>query len=403
MTQTDMTRSDSAAKSTPIRIQPPATIGMVGGGQLGRMFAHAATAMGYEVVVFCKSADEPAAQVTSRVVVGDLDDPETVERFAEQCDVITLEFENIPADTILRCSKHAPTYPSHHVLAVAQHRIIEKSTLRDACLPVTPFVPVHDNESLIAAGENWSWPVIVKTAQSGYDGKGQYRVNSSDEAGIVPWDDADSWIAERCIAFDREISVVVARRADGEVRCFPPLENDHRNHILDLSICPATISDSLGAQAEEIACAAAEALDVVGLLCVELFVVDPDQIFINEVAPRPHNSGHLTIEAFSTSQFQQHVRAVCGLPFGCVDQICGGAAMVNLLGDEWDENASPPDWSRALEFPGVNLHLYGKQVAKPGRKMGHMTVVSDTAAKASQIARDARNALQQHRQTSSED
>ena len=389
-----MMETKSESVTAPTCIKPPATIGMVGGGQLGRMFAHAATMMGYKVVVFCQSADDPAAQVTSDCVIGDLNDSEAVERFARQCDVITLEFENIPAETIRLCSQHAATYPSHNVLAIAQHRIIEKSTLRDAGLPVTPFIAVHDAPSLNVAAESWGWPVIVKTAVSGYDGKGQYRVNDPAGAGQVPWSDADSWVAEKCIAFDREISVVVARRADGEVNCFEPFENHHRNHILDVTSIPAAIDQSLADRAEEVARGAAEALDVVGLLCVEMFVIDSGEIFINEVAPRPHNSGHLTIEACATSQFQQHVRAVCSLPLGDSRRVVGAAAMVNLLGDIWNDDGTPPAWNQALEVPCVNLHLYGKQAAKEGRKMGHLTAVAGDVKTAIDAAVGARERLQ---------
>ncbi|TWT94586.1 5-(carboxyamino)imidazole ribonucleotide synthase [Stieleria varia] len=392
LTQDAMETMEPPSVDRPV-ILPPATIGMVGGGQLGRMFAHAAMTMGYDVVVFCHSDDEPAAQVTRRVVCGALDDHDAVQRFAQQCDVITLEFENIPAETIRLCGQFAPTYPSHSVLATAQHRIIEKSTLSEAGLPVTPFVAVHDTESLIAAANRFAWPIIVKTAQSGYDGKGQHRVDGPQSAAEVPWSTADSWIAEQCISFDREISVVVARRADGVTKCFPPMENVHSNHILDVTVAPAAIDGSLRERAEQIASAAAETLGVVGLLCVELFVMDPDRIFINEVAPRPHNSGHLTIEAFATSQFQQHVRAVCGLPLGSTEQIVGGAAMVNLLGDLWNEDGSAPDWSAALDVAAVHLHLYGKRVAKVGRKMGHLTATAATPQLAVERAKAAREAL----------
>ena len=345
---------------------------MVGGGQLGRMFAVAASAMGFRVIILCDDQDAPAAQVAHETVVGDLLDYEAVERFASQCDVITLEFENIPAETIARCNEHAPTFPSSKVLATAQNRLIEKSTLRDAGLPVTPFVEVSDQDSLVEAGNQLGWPMIVKTAISGYDGKGQSKVESPADGAGIPWNTCKSWIAEKCIAFDLEVSVVVARSPDGEMAAFPVFENDHHNHILDVTVAPARINESLANQAVAVAKNATQALDVVGLLCVEFFV-SGDQVMINEVAPRPHNSGHLTIEGCETSQFEQHVRAICNLPFGSTNLRSSAASMANLLGDLWNEDGSAPSWSEALQDSGISLHLYGKKVAKKGRKMGHLT------------------------------
>ncbi|MEO1618801.1 MAG: 5-(carboxyamino)imidazole ribonucleotide synthase, partial [Planctomycetota bacterium] len=297
-------------------VPPGGTIGMVGGGQLGRMFAFEAIRMGYQVIVFCGHVEEPAAQVATKTVTGNLADRETVMDFARQCDVITLEFENIPAQTIAWCDEFAATYPSHQVLAVAQDRLLEKTRFADAGLAVTPFADVNDAGDVTAFANEHGWPVVIKTARSGYDGKGQFRVQAINEANAIPWDDAAAWIAEKWIGFEKEASVVVARSCLGETRCFPVFENQHRNHILDISFCPATLSSHQQQLAESIAIDAAEAIGLVGLLCVELFVVDDDTLLINEVAPRPHNSGHLTIEACETSQFEQHVRAVCGLPLG---------------------------------------------------------------------------------------
>lgn len=357
-------------------ILPGATIGMVGGGQLGRMFAVAAASMGYRVVVFCEGEHTPAAQVSDRVVVGALDDPQAIDRFARQCDVITLEFENIPADTIARCDAFAPTYPAASVLATAQHRPSEKSTLREAGLPVTPFAEVHDATSLAVVAESLGWPLIVKTARSGYDGKGQHRIENLASAAEIDWNEADGWIAEQCIPFDLEVSVVVARTRDGISQCFPVFENQHVNHILDVTLAPARVSDQIAQQARRIATQAADSLDVVGLLCVEFFVCDGN-LLINEVAPRPHNSGHLTIEACQTSQFAQHVRAVCNLPLGCTEMRSPAAVMANLLGNLWGSDGQRPHWDKAVSDPGVGLHLYGKAVAKIGRKMGHLTLTGD--------------------------
>ena len=376
-------------------ILPGATIGMVGGGQLGRMFAMAAASMGYKVIVFCGNDDEPAAQVADGVVTGELTDHEAVKEFASHCDVITLEFENIPAETIQRCSEYAPTYPSYSVLQTAQNRLTEKSTFKNAGLPVTPFLEVSNSDQLIDFARQHNWPVILKSATSGYDGKGQHRVQDEEHARAIDWSATDLWIAEQCIDFCKEISMIVARRPDGVAECFPAMENVHRNHILDITTTPAEIPDQLTKQAHEVAIATANLLDVVGLLCVEMFVVEQNgqfELMINEVAPRPHNSGHLTIEAFQTSQFQQHLRAICSLPLGSTELAVGGAAMANLLGDHWDGGA--PAWDRALNVQGVNLHLYGKSVAKAGRKMGHLTATATDTDLARQMVIDARKQLE---------
>ena len=378
-------------------IQPGATIGMVGGGQLGRMFAIAAAKMGYRVVVFCQDQDAPAAQVATSAVVAPMEDQASVNRFARQCDVITLEFENIAAETIELCGRVAPTYPSAHVLATAQDRYVEKSTFRDAGLPVTPFVEVHDAETLSAAGQSLGWPMIVKTCRSGYDGKGQHRVDSPTDVNTVAWETTDRWIAEKFIPFEREVSVIVARTVNGQTKCFPVFENLHRNHILDVTVAPADIDSTIADDAMSIATTAAETLGVVGLLCVEMFVVaeaDGNRLLINEVAPRPHNSGHLTIEACKTSQFEQHVRAVCGLPLGETDLVAGAGAMVNVLGDLWNQHGEAPPWHEALAVDGVRLHLYGKSKAKRGRKMGHLTATGRATNEARERVASARAALQ---------
>ena len=349
---------------------------MVGGGQLGRMFAMAAASMGYRVVVFSESADTPAGQVAHRTVVGSLNDHEAVARFASECDVITLEFENIPAETMRRCSEHAPVYPAASVLAIAQDRLIEKTTLKHAGLPVTPFAQVTDAASLIEASTTLGWPLVVKTARDGYDGKGQYKIQDAGQANEVPWASFGAWIAEKWMPFEKEVSVVVAVSTSGESAAFPVFENDHAHHILDVSLAPARLSDRLADAARSVAIRAAETLGVVGLLCVEFFVVGED-VVINEVAPRPHNSAHLTLEATHTSQFEQHVRAVCGLPLGNAEMKCPHAAMANLLGDLWiDESGATrePSWPLAMQDSGIHVHLYGKQDAKAGRKMGHLTV-----------------------------
>ena len=374
------------------KVLPGRRLGMVGGGQLGRMFVMAAARMGYEVVVFSPYVDDPAAQLAHDRVAGSLDDAKAIDAFARRCAVITLEFENIPATTIARCARHAPTYPSAELLAIAQDRVREKSTFRQAGLPVTPFIPVGDAESARRAADSLGWPLIVKTARSGYDGKGQYRLQSEADLGSVPWASTDHWIAEQMIEFDREISIIVARTPSGRTATFPLLENDHRNHILDVTRCVAETSPQFAARLREIAIRVAETLGLVGILCVETFARRED-VWINEIAPRPHNSGHLTIEACHTSQFEQHLRAICDLPLGDTDLRCGGAAMANLLGDLWGPQGEQPRWDAALSVPGVNLHLYGKDAAKPGRKMGHLTATGNSPEDAIRRVRQARHCL----------
>ncbi|MEM9585727.1 MAG: 5-(carboxyamino)imidazole ribonucleotide synthase [Planctomycetota bacterium] len=372
-------------------ILPGSTLGMVGSGQLGRMFAMAAARMGYHVIVFASDTNDPAAQVAHDCVIGDLGDAEKLDSFAARCDAITLEFENIPAAAIERCSRHAPTFPSASVLATAQDRLVEKSTFRDAGLPVTPFAPVSDAESLRQAGQTLGWPLIVKTARSGYDGKGQFRVPSSSQADDVQWNTADAWIAEQFVPFEREVSVIVARTADGRDATFPLFENTHTNHILDTTLTPLQIDPSLEQRIHQIATQAAEVIQLVGLMCVELFVCG-DEVMINEVAPRPHNSGHVTIEACQTCQYEQQVRAVCGLPLGSTELVAPVAGMANLLGDLW-KDGNDPAWNAMLDVPGVSLHLYGKSQPIPGRKMGHLATTGSTRDEVVSRLKEARKRL----------
>lgn len=377
-------------------ILPGATIGMVGGGQLGRMFAMAAAQMGYRVGVFCGNPEEPAAQVAAFTVCGPLEDHAAIETFARRCDVITLEFENIPAESIAVCARHAPTYPDASVLAIAQDRLLEKTTLRDAGLPVTPFAPVTDAEQVCQVAETLCWPLIIKTQRSGYDGKGQHRLAGPEDCQEIDWDCGGEWIAEAMIGFEREVSVIVGRRADGVMSTFPVFENRHRNHILDLTTLPAGISPQTQQRACEIAIKATKCLQVVGLLCVEMFIQNAEgeeRILINEVAPRPHNSGHVTIEACTTSQFEQHVRAICGLPLGDPQLITPAAGMINLLGELWSETGEPPDWSNVLAVEGVSLHLYGKQAVRAGRKMGHLNTLGTSLEEVKTRLRQARLAI----------
>jgi 5-(carboxyamino)imidazole ribonucleotide synthase len=372
-------------------ILPGATLGVLGSGQLGRMFAMAARRMGYRVHVLSPEADTPAGQIADLEVRADYDDLDEVARFAEGVSVVTFEFENVPAATAEAAARCAPVRPDGRVLHVAQQRAREKAFLRDKGFPVTPFVRVTTDEELRAAIAAVGLPAVLKTAQFGYDGKGQAKVATPAEAATA-WQAMrrQEAVLERFIAFEREVSVVAARGLDGWVTSYGVIENAHANHILDVSVMPAGVPPAVERRAAEIARGVLEALDVVGVLCVEFFLTAEGELLINELAPRPHNSGHLTIDACMTSQFEQQVRAVCGLPPGSVE-LLRPAAMANLLGDVW--RGGEPDWAAACALPGVHLHLYGKAEPRPGRKMGHLTALAGTAGEARDLAVQARRAL----------
>jgi 5-(carboxyamino)imidazole ribonucleotide synthase len=361
-------------------ILPGATLGVLGGGQLGRMFTLAARRMGYRVTVFAPEDDTPAGQIAYEEVRAPYEDLDAVRRFASGVSVVTFEFENVPAETAAAAAERAPVRPAGTVLHATQHRRREKEALVAAGVPVVRHAMVETSDSLAAAIRNVGIPAILKTAAWGYDGKGQVRIEAAVEAegawaslGRAPC------VLEAVAPFEREISVVGARGLDGSVALYEPVENLHVDHILDLTLSPADLPPDVAQRAREIARTLLEAWDVVGVICVELFLLPDGELVVNEVAPRPHNSGHLTIDAHACSQFEQQVRAVCGLPLGSSEAVAP-AAMANLLGDLWQNG--PPDWAAALAVPGVALHLYGKDRALPGRKMGHLTAVAPTAREA---------------------
>lgn len=376
-------------------ILPPAAIGVLGSGQLGRMLALAARQMGYRVHVYSPDADSPTGQVADREFCAPYDDADALRRFAQGIAVATYEFENVPAATARAVAEWVPLRPSAAVLAIASHRLREKTTLAAAGLPVTPFAPVAAESDLHAAAAAVGLPAVLKTAVSGYDGKGQVRIDAPAE--LVP-----AWqalgrveaILEAFLPLRCELSVVAARGLDGQIACYEPFENAHSHHILDVTCCPARVEARIRREALEIAAEVVRALEVVGVLCVELFLTDDGRLLINEIAPRPHNSGHLTIEACATSQFEQQLRAVCGLPLGATT-LRAPAAMANLLGDLWAEGA--PNWPAVLARPDVHLHLYGKAQARPGRKMGHITALGATADDARETAVQARAATRPSR------
>ena len=381
-------------------IAPNSTIGILGSGQLGRMLAIAARQMGYRVATLSPDSDSPLGQIADREIVADYDDLDAVRAFAREVDVVTFEFENVSAQAIAAAEEFAPVHPRGAVLHTTQNRLREKTFLRDQGLPVTPFAAVTSLDELTAAAQQLGLPAVLKTAGFGYDGKGQMTVRT--EAALpAAWDAvaggdaaAPSLVLESFVDFQCELSVVAARGADGAFVAFPPVVNAHVNHILDVTRAPAMLPPTLAAQAEAIARQVLEALDVVGVLCVELFWTTGGDLLINELAPRPHNSGHWTIEGCETSQFEQQLRAVCGLPLGPVALRAPGAAMANLLGDLWADGE--PNWTAALApHLGVHLHLYGKLAARPGRKMGHLTALADTPDEAARRVLAAREALLQ--------
>lgn len=378
-------------ETTATPILPGATLGVLGSGQLGRMFALAAREMGYRVHTYSDSTDSPAGHVADQEFVGSYEDVDRMREFARTVDVVTFEFENISAEAARTIEEAGPVRPGGHVLHVSQHRLREKSTLAEAGLPVTPFHPVRTDEELNLALQTWGTPGILKTAQGGYDGKGQVRVNSP-EAGLEAWESLGrrESIYEQLVEFEHEVSVVAARGINGEFAACGPLHNSHRHHILDLTVYPQAEVMSCQAEALEIARGVLEHIDVVGVMCVEMFLTSAGKLLINEVAPRPHNSGHLTIEASSCCQFEQQVRAICGLPLGDMQPLIP-AAMANLLGEAW--SAGQPRWVEALKIPGVRLHLYGKQIPRPGRKMGHLTAVHPDVSQAVAHVLAARRAL----------
>jgi 5-(carboxyamino)imidazole ribonucleotide synthase len=392
------------------------------------MLALAARPFSYNIHVFSPEANSPAGQVADREFVAAYDDLDAVRVFARRVDVVTYEFENVPLATAEACAAIVPLRPGAQALRVAQNRLREKTFFADNGLPTVPFVAVHSLADLQAGLAEIGCPAVLKTAVSGYDGKGQVKINHPDEA-------AEAWqavgevgsILEGWVEFEREVSMVAARDVNGRIAHYNLIENSHANHILDVSLAPANVPPPLLTQAEAMVETVLTALDVVGVLCVEFFLTptsgpspwqgEGSRLLLNEIAPRPHNSGHLTIEACVTSQFEQQLRTVCGLPVGDSSYL-RPAAMANLLGDLWDFSyeetkeqkgerkktkrnlrksaksvAKSPDWTAVLTNPHLKLHLYGKESARPGRKMGHITALADTVEAAEKIVRGARERL----------
>jgi 5-(carboxyamino)imidazole ribonucleotide synthase len=378
-------------------ILPPATLGMLGGGQLGGFFVAAAHELGYQVWVLDPDKNSPAARSAERHFCVDYDDFAALDEFAAGCAAITTEFENVPAATLDYLAKFVPVRPSAAAVAICQNRIAEKSFLRDHGLSHGPFAVIRSAEDIESAAPTL-FPAILKVARFGYDGKGQATVANRDEAiAAFARFKGEACVLEKRLTLDYEVSVILARDQDGQVRCFPIGENQHTRGILDVSIVPARASDSLRSEAESLAARIAEKLDYIGTMGVEFFVSN-GQLVINEMAPRPHNSGHYSLDACVTSQFEQQVRALCCLPLG-EPRAHSVSVMVNLLGDLWFEQRAggehyrEPDWSVLYAFPDLKLHLYGKHHARPGRKMGHFTVLGSDVARVLETALAARKAI----------
>ena len=370
-------------------ILPGATVGILGGGQLGRMLALAARRMGYRVHSFSPGTDSPAGQVADREWAASYEDLDAARSFARGVDVVTLEFENIPASAVEAIEEFVPVRPGPKALGTTQHRLREKTFLREAGFPTVSFRAVRSREELDSALGEIGTPAVLKTAGFGYDGKGQTRISAPGGAAAA-WDAlaGSEAVLEAWVDFEREVSVVAARGLDGGFADYGVVENTHRNHILDLTVAPAQgLPPEAAREAMEIARGVFEELGLVGTACVEFFLTRDGGLLVNEIAPRPHNSGHWTIDAAATSQFEQQLRAVSGLLLGST-QALRPAAMANLLGDLWE--GGEPDWAAVCAHPGVSLHLYGKAEARPGRKMGHLTAVAETAKEAARLAEDAR-------------
>jgi 5-(carboxyamino)imidazole ribonucleotide synthase len=372
-------------------ILPGATLGVLGGGQLGRMFTLRARTMGYRVAVLDPDPGSPAGQIADRHVRAGYDDEAAIDAFGSDSAAVTVEFENVPATTLERLARGTIVRPGAMAVAVAQDRIAEKTFLMQSGFMTAPFRAVGNATELAAAVEAIRLPALLKTSRLGYDGKGQVTLSERSEAqtafasaGRV------ACVLEERLELERELSVVLARGADDQVAAFPVGENRHRDGILETTVVPARVPPSMAREACALAVAVAKALDYVGVLGVELFVANGGKLYVNEIAPRPHNSGHYTLDACSVDQFEQQVRTLCGLPLH-QPMLLSPVAMVNLLGDLWRDG--PPRWNEVFRRAGVRLHLYGKSEARPGRKMGHLNCLAADPDEALRLALEARNAL----------
>ncbi len=372
-------------------ILPGSTIGMLGGGQLGRMFTIAARNMGYEVIVLDPDPDSPAGVLASDHVCADYLDTTALKYLSETCDAVTTEFENVPAASLEYLADHCRVRPGARAVTLTQDRIREKTFLRDNGFPTAPFAVINNTAELDTGLQSVQTPAILKIARFGYDGKGQYPIDSADDLAAA-WKQlkGNACVLEQRVPLDVEVSVVIARGVDGQTISYPVAENVHQHGILDVSMVPARIDNNLADQITERATEITTALDYVGVMAVEFFVSN-GELLVNEIAPRPHNSGHYTLDATVTSQFEQQVRAVCGLPLGDT-RLLSPVVMVNLLGDLWHTN-KPPAWENLFAHSNAKLHLYGKREARPGRKMGHYNVLAPELEDALQLAKSIKQQL----------
>jgi len=373
-------------------IPPGAALGVLGSGQLGRMFAIAARRMGYRVHTFSPEEDTPTGQVADVEVVADYDDLEALRAFARHVDVVTFEFENVPIDAIEAIEVLAPVRPCGAALHTAQQRAREKQFFADRGFPTAPFFRAASLDELWDAVARIGTPAVIKTAAFGYDGKGQHKVTTpADVEHIWTAIGHQEAVVEKFVSLQAETSVIGVRGVDGQIAQYQPFENRHRDHILDVTTTPAAMAPALATRAAEITRAILEELQYVGVLCVEFFIDTEGELLVNELAPRPHNSGHLTFDAAVTSQFEQQVRAICGLPLGSTKLLATAAAMANLLGELWKDG--DPNWAAASRFDDVKLHLYGKTQPRRSRKMGHMTAMGRNVDEALDRVISARDAL----------
>lgn len=353
-------------------IKPGSTIGIIGNGQLGRMSAIEAKKMGYTVLVYGPGKNSPAGQVADQEFDGDYTDLDMMLDFAKRCQVITFEFENISAGSLKKIQSVCPIHPDPTVIEITQHRLLEKKWLIDNHFPTTPFKKIGQSEDITSTLAQWKTKAVLKTTMFGYDGKGQVKLNDQSEAESA-WKllQTQEAVLEKWVDFSHELSVIVARSQSGEIKTFPIFENEHRNHILDVTYFPGRFSEAIQEKARWLGSQVAEKINLIGLLTIEMFLTTSGDLLINELAPRPHNSGHITFDLCMTSQFQQHIRAICDLPLGETVPLSSGI-MINILGDSWKNGE--PEWQNLLAVENLNLHLYGKTDPKPGRKMGHISL-----------------------------
>ncbi len=376
-----------------MRILPGSTLGMLGGGQLGRMFTIAARTMGYEVVVLDPDKESPAGKLATTHICADYSDQAALDQIAKSCDAVTTEFENVPASTLEALAKTMPVRPGAKAVTIAQDRIQEKNFLKNNGFFTAPFAVIHSIEDLKKNIGKIGLPAILKVSRFGYDGKGQFAINAETDIEKA-WQtlQGEACVLEQRMPLDIEVSVVLARGIEGEMVTYPLAENLHESGILDVSVVPARLASDTEEKVIVMAKQIAAALDYVGIMAVEFFISN-GKILVNEIAPRPHNSGHYTLDACVTDQFEQQVRAVCGLPLGDTT-LLSPVVMVNMLGDIW-HNGENPKWEKLLNHPNVKLHLYGKREARPGRKMGHFNVLSANIDDALALAKDLKQQLSQ--------